>query len=154
MDDFDLELEQGLRLMFAPLADAPIPNRRIPSPGGNPMHKLLVGSALALGGVLAAGTAVFAAGTIATGSPNPAVWGQQVSQKVAACKADLKAGQHGIGQCVSDFAKTHGDTTSDAHQNAHASQAGDNASAKGQAERAKHHPQDSPEPSVSPSPAS
>jgi len=39
-------------------------------------------------------------------------WGQQVSEKVEWCKSQLKAGDHGIGKCVSAFARTHGKTVS------------------------------------------
>jgi hypothetical protein len=68
---------------------------------------------------IAAVAAVAAAGavtaTAVTGSPNPQVWGQQVSEKVESCKAALKTGQHGIGDCVSDFASKHGQTEGNAH---------------------------------------
>jgi hypothetical protein len=35
---------------------------------------------------------------------------------VADCKAKLAAGQHGIGDCVSDFATQHGDLVSNQHR--------------------------------------
>lgn len=61
--------------------------------------------------------AVSAAGEAAiSGSGDPTAWGQQVSQQVQKCKAALAPGSHGIGQCVSAFAKQHGDQVSDSHQ--------------------------------------
>jgi hypothetical protein len=44
---------------------------------------------------------------------DPGTWGQQVVQQVQKCKAALGADQHGIGKCVSQFAKQHGDQQSD-----------------------------------------
>ncbi len=68
---------------------------------------------------IAAVAAVAAAGavtaTAVTGSPNPQVWGQQVKAQVESCKDALKTGQHGIGDCVSDFASKHGQTQRNAH---------------------------------------
>jgi hypothetical protein len=61
----------------------------------------------------AATVAIAAAETAVTGSVDPTVWGQKVKEQVDTCKDALAAGQHGIGKCVSDFAKTHGDTVSD-----------------------------------------
>jgi hypothetical protein len=67
-------------------------------------------------GFAAAALAATAAGAVTevamTGSVNPENWGQQVKQQVATCKAELKTGQHGIGDCVSAFAKQHGKTVS------------------------------------------
>ncbi len=57
--------------------------------------------ALAGGGVLAAAAA--------TGSLDPQVWGQHVESAVARCKAELQQGGHGIGACVSAFARHHGE---------------------------------------------
>lgn len=64
-----------------------------------------VGLAVAFLAVGAAGAATEIANT---GSTNPSTWGSQVVSTVRACKAALQPGQHGIGQCVSAFAKTHG----------------------------------------------
>jgi len=75
--------------------------------------KALTGFAVAALAATAAGAATEA--TI-TGSLNPADWGQQVKQQVAACKAELEAGQHGIGQCVSAFASQHGKLVSAEHR--------------------------------------
>jgi hypothetical protein len=44
----------------------------------------------------------------AVGAPNSASWGQQVKDNVQRCKAQASPGQHGIGQCVSAFARQHG----------------------------------------------
>jgi hypothetical protein len=44
----------------------------------------------------------------ATGSPNPAVWGQTVSAAVSNCRDQLAEGEHGVGQCVSAVAKQKG----------------------------------------------
>lgn len=71
-----------------------------------------VGLAVAFLAVGAAGAATEIA---ATGSPNPSVWGANVVSTVRACKADLQPGQHGIGQCVSEVAKTHGKEVSSSH---------------------------------------
>lgn len=68
-------------------------------------------------GFAVAAIAVVAAAAVSeaaiTGSADPANWGKAVTLQVATCKAALKAGEHGIGQCVSAFAKQHGDIVSD-----------------------------------------
>lgn len=71
------------------------------------MWRLLPATAAAK--AVAAVAAVAAAGavtaTAATHSPNPAVWGQRVSEMVEFCKSQAATnGRHGIGDCVSDFA--------------------------------------------------
>ena len=71
-----------------------------------------VGLAVAFLAVGAAGAATEIA---ATGSPNPSVWGANVVSTVRACKAALQPGEHGIGQCVSAVAKTHGKEVSSSH---------------------------------------
>jgi hypothetical protein len=72
---------------------------------------------------VAAVAAVAAAGavtaTAVTHSPNPQVWGQQVKAAVEQCKDDLKSGQHGIGDCVSDFASQKGQTERSKHAATH-----------------------------------
>ena len=55
------------------------------------------------------------AATVATGSPNPVIWGQTVTKAVAACKAGLQQGQHGFGDCVSAVAKQKGRQEQKAH---------------------------------------
>ena len=75
----------------------------------------------AIAALAAATVTVSAAGAIAatavTGSPNPQAWGQQVTAAVKACKLDLSSGQHGIGECVSDFASKQGQTDRTEHAN-------------------------------------
>lgn len=70
------------------------------------------GLAVALLALGAAGVAVEAA---ATGSANPSTWGEAVVDQVNTCKDALTSGHHGIGQCVSAFAKTHGKEVSASH---------------------------------------
>ncbi len=120
--DFERELERELHRVLDPIAAAPIPLRRATSGGFS--KRLLGGAGAALGLKLATGFAVAAFAAAAagattevaiTGSLNPADWGQQVKTTVADCKAKLAAGQHGIGDCVSDFATQHGDLVSDQH---------------------------------------
>ena len=64
-------------------------------------------AAVAAAATLTVGGGV-AAKAVATGDPNPLHWGSTVTHQVQTCKADLTAGQHGIGQCVSHTAKQHG----------------------------------------------
>ncbi len=76
--------------------------------------KILTGIAVAAAAATVAGAATEVA---LTGSPNPLVWGQQVTQQVAACKASAaRLGVHGIGECVSDFANQHGKAVSGSHR--------------------------------------
>lgn len=63
--------------------------------------------------VAAATTGVAVHSVASNGSNDPATWGQKVVQQVQKCKAELGADQHGIGQCVSNFAKQNGDNQSD-----------------------------------------
>jgi hypothetical protein len=49
-----------------------------------------------------------AAATAVTHSANPAAWGQQVREAVQDCKQNLGVAHHGIGDCVSAFARQHG----------------------------------------------
>jgi hypothetical protein len=55
--------------------------------------------------VVAAGAAAEAA---ITGSADPSNWGHQLVRQVQHCKAALTPGSHGIGECVSTFARQHG----------------------------------------------
>jgi hypothetical protein len=64
--------------------------------------KSKVGAAV-LATLLAAGGTTGATMAAANGA-----FGQQVKAHVAYCKAHLATGAHGIGECVSDFAQTHG----------------------------------------------
>jgi len=72
-------------------------------------HRLSMGRkavlSLAIATMALGASAVLAA---ASGSLNPQVWGQQVSSAVEQCKTDLQPGLHGIGACVSAFARHHG----------------------------------------------
>ncbi len=80
-----------------------------------------VGLAVAFLAVGAAGVATEAA---VTGSTNPSNWGQQVVEQVNKCKAALAPGSHGIGPCVSAFAKQHGPKVSADHRASAARQNG------------------------------
>src|SRR6266851_2631163 len=112
MSDLERELADELHRVLDPIAARPIPPRRAVQ-GHRTLKTVLGGAGAALTikvltGVAVAAAAVTVAGAATTGSLNPATWGQQVSQHVADCKAKLADGQHGIGDCVSDFANQHG----------------------------------------------
>jgi len=120
MSDFDREIERELNRVLGPVDAQTIPAWRNPASGGF-MKRILGGTGAAVAAKLLTGFAVvaFAAAgaggameATISGSLNPADWGQQVKQQVATCKAALTAGEHGIGQCVSAFAKQHGDLVS------------------------------------------
>ena len=83
--------------------------RLISGPRAALLVKVVTGFAVAGFAVIVAAAATEAA---IAGSANPASWGQQVRQQVAACKAALETGQHGIGPCVSAFARQHGEDAS------------------------------------------
>ena len=113
MRDIERELEQELHRVLDAVAARPIPPRR--AVGSSAGLRALVGGAGAalavkvLTGVAVAAAAVTVAGAATTGSLNPAVWGQAVSDQVVKCKQDVaNSGQHGIGDCVSSFASQHG----------------------------------------------
>ena len=112
MSNIERELEDELHRVLDPVSALPIPARQMSAHRGT--ARTVAGGAGAaltlklLSGVAVAAAAVTVAGTAATGSPNPVVWGQQVSSYVAACKDKLADGQHGIGDCVSTFASSHG----------------------------------------------
>ncbi|HEY8816395.1 MAG TPA: hypothetical protein VIP57_14980 [Candidatus Dormibacteraeota bacterium] len=85
--------------------------KKLLSGGGSTVAaKAATGFAMAVVAVLAAAAVTEAA---ITGSADPSNWGRLVTQQVATCKAALKTGEHGIGQCVSAFASQHGDNVSD-----------------------------------------
>jgi hypothetical protein len=79
-----------------------------------------VGSKLAIVGttVLMLTAATTAVETVRTGSANPLHWGSHVTQRVQTCKAQLPAGAHGIGQCVSPVAQQHGSAEQSEHAQA------------------------------------
>ena len=115
MSDIERELEETLHRVLDPISARPIPPRR--SVHGRSGFKTVAGGAGAaltvklLTGIAAAAAAVTVAGTVTTGSLNPVNWGEAVTQRVQACKDDIaNSGQHGIGDCVSDLANTHGAT--------------------------------------------
>ena len=112
MSDIERELEAELHRVLDPVASQPIPPRRTVQARG-PVKKLLGGAGAALtikilSGVAVAAAAVTVAGAATTGSLDPTVWGQQVKQQVESCKDQLAQGDHGIGDCVSQFANQHG----------------------------------------------
>lgn len=121
MNDLERELEAELHRALDPLASTAIPLRRAARPLGYPQRVL--GSA---GAVLAfkvatvvavAAAATTVAGAATTGSLNPTTWGERVTDQVQTCRKQIEeSGGHGIGECVSDVAKTHGEATSDAKQ--------------------------------------
>jgi hypothetical protein len=61
-------------------------------------------ASLILAGTLVVGGAGAAGATVAASN---GAFGQTVKTQVQTCKADLATGTHGIGQCVSTFAKSH-----------------------------------------------
>lgn len=107
---------------------------------------------LAVAAVLVTGGAALAAGTAVTGTPNPAVWGQQVQAKVESCRQTLQSGQHGIGQCVSSFAKQHGQQEKAAHAHGAGAHGHGNGNGHGHGAPPAHTPEpgESPEPAESP----
>lgn len=113
MNDVERELEEALHRVLDPIAARPIPARRAVRNQG--AFRTVIGGAGAaltlkvLTGVAAAAAVVTVAGVVTTGSLSPVDWGQQVTQTVQTCKGDIaNSGQHGIGDCVSDFANQHG----------------------------------------------
>ena len=107
-DQFDGWLEGELGKGFVPFSLKP-------APAGAPYRASLrqpkrIASRMAVLVAVVIGllaTSAIAAGA-ATGSANPLVWGQHVSDAVATCKSELGNGQHGIGKCVSAFAHQKG----------------------------------------------
>jgi hypothetical protein len=119
MSDIERELENELHRVLDPISSMPIPPRRAAARGRRVGGRVLGGAGAAvafkvLTGVAVAAAAVTVAGAATTGSLNPAVWGQQVSEQVEKCKGDLTGGQHGIGDCVSGFANQHGQAVASA----------------------------------------
>jgi hypothetical protein len=113
MNDIERELEQTLHRVLDPISARPIPPRR--AVHSRSAFRTVTGGAGAaltvklLTGVAAAAAAVTVAGAVTTGSVNPVIWGQTITQTVETCKDNLaNTGDHGIGQCVSAVARTHG----------------------------------------------
>ncbi len=128
-DGFDQWLEQELRNEAARASGpSPVPAQaayHAAYPAGGPHMSVLakaatVVSAKGAAGIavamLAVGAASAATEATVTGSANPANWGQQVVQQVQKCKDALAPGSHGIGQCVSAFARQHGAQVSADHR--------------------------------------
>src|SRR5690349_19505573 len=113
MSDFESEIEHELHRVLDPALPGTVPAWRVPRPWSM-SRRILGGGGVALGfkvltGIALAAAAATVAGaateTVITGSVNPSVWGQQVQESVEACKLIVAAaGQHGIGECVSNFA--------------------------------------------------
>ncbi len=118
MSDLERELEQELHRVLDPVSRLAIPARRAPSHGS--FYGRIAGGAGAaltvkvLTGVAIAAAAATVAGAATTGSFNPVDWTQGMSKTVESCKAALAAGQHGIGECVSDIANQHGQAVASA----------------------------------------
>ena len=124
MSDFEREIEQELHRVLDQSVPATIPAWRVPRPWSM-TRRILGGTGVALGfkvltGVVLAAAAATVAGaaaeTVITGSADPSVWGQQVKLQVEACKDKLSAGQHGIGDCVSDFTSKHEEPANEGNQ--------------------------------------
>jgi hypothetical protein len=121
MSDFEQDIERELDRVLGPVETSSIPAWSTPASGGF-VKRILGGTGAALAAKVVTGFAIgaFAAAgateAAITGSLNPSDWGQQVVQQVDKCKAALQAGEHGIGQCVSAFAKQHGPAVSADHR--------------------------------------
>ncbi len=134
MSDLERELELELHRVLDPVSSLPVPARRAPASGG--WAQRVAGGAGAaltvkvLTGIAVAAAAITVAGAATTGTFDPGQWGQAVTSRVQDCKDTLRAsGTRGIGQCVSEFAKTHGqDVASGArhHGNGNATDHGKN----------------------------
>jgi len=121
--DLDQWLRDRLAAGYRRSAGEPVPPARYATAAPPRRNVMLKGLAVVAGSKAAlAATAVVAFAGVGvgvkaatTGDPNPVNWGTQVTQQVTTCKAELAAGDHGIGQCVSNFAKQHGQATGQGH---------------------------------------
>ena len=122
--NLDQWLHEQLSAGFLRSSQNPVPTPRYASAGAPKARNLPLKVLLAVAGskfaltttaVAALAGAGVAAKAVTTGDPNPINWGSQVTQQVTTCKAALAPGEHGIGQCVSDFAKQHGQATGLGH---------------------------------------
>jgi hypothetical protein len=105
VEQFDGWLESELGKGFVPFSLKPAPagapySATLLRPKATALRTLVLVAAVSIGLVI---TSAIAAGA-ATGSANPVVWSQYVSDAVTTCKNQLGNGQHGIGKCVSAFA--------------------------------------------------
>lgn len=150
MSETERELEETLHRVLDPIAARPIPPRR--APASRSAFKTVMGGAGAaltvkvLTGVVAAAAAVTVAGAVTTGSLNPADWGKQVSQTVVTCKQQIaNTGQHGIGDCVSDFANQHGAlVASDARHHGDTNPNGNSSGGSKDKDKSRHTPSPGP----------
>jgi hypothetical protein len=70
-----------------------------------------------------------AAAAMSIGGPNPTLWGKTVTTVVTNCRDQLRADQHGIGDCVSAIARQkHASGGASAFHRPHALKADKNAS--------------------------
>ncbi len=149
MSDFDMEIERELGRVLGPVESASIPAWRAPASGGF-IKKLLGGTGAALAAKVVTGFAIGALAAVGateaaiTGSVNPTDWGKQVVQQVNQCKAALLPGQHGIGQCVSAFARQHGPAVSADHRASNARTNDGNGNGNGQGKGKGHGKPDNP----------
>jgi hypothetical protein len=112
---FDQWLEDELSRTLTPIVSEPArPGQACYQTAGTGRlsigRKAVIGLAVAT--MVVAGSGVLAA---ASGSVNPQVWGQQVIVAVENCKTELQPGHHGIGACVSAFARQHGEQMQTQH---------------------------------------
>lgn len=136
-ENFDSHIETELRASLARVVSAARPpalqsllERKAPSFLAIFGRRL---SASTAAGVAAAALAVagggYAAASVANGTANPTVWGQQVRQQVEACQdqraSDTRIGHateiRGIGSCVSTFARQNGEAHRDLNASSHPS---------------------------------
>lgn len=134
-DRFELWLEKQLRTSLTPLMAQARPPALDSLVGTETASRTLVFarrfSTPAAAGLAAAALALagggYAFASVANGSPNPTVWGQQVRQHVEACQDNRATGERGIGHCVSSFARQNGE----AHRAQHESAPGGQGAAEG-----------------------
>lgn len=132
---FDTWLEKQLRASLTPVQAKARPPALESLLGTEPETHILTlprrFSTPLAAGLAAAALAVagggYAVASVANGSPNPTVWGQQVKQQVEACQDNRTSSERGIGQCVSSFARQNGQ----AHQAQHESVPGSPKAAEG-----------------------
>lgn len=150
MSEIERELEETLHRVLDPIAARPIPPRR--APASRSAFKTVMGGAgtaltvKVLTGVVAAAAALTVAGAVTSGSLSPADWGKQVSQTVETCKHDIaNTGQHGIGDCVSDFANRHGALVSnDARNHGDTNPNGNSSGGSKDKDKSRHTPSPGP----------
>ncbi|MDQ6945114.1 MAG: hypothetical protein M3256_02325 [Actinomycetota bacterium] len=70
-------------------------------------------AALAITAIVVGGGSAAAAMSI--GGPNPTLWGKTVTTVVTNCRDQLRADQHGIGDCVSAIARQNGEVNRTVH---------------------------------------